>query len=162
MAIDVGPIVADAAVTDLWAALDTETTFMLAAPGERDGPGLPALSFRILEWDGPVAVGLADVLVNPLARVRHRGQLRMGVRASHQGRGIGRRILRTAIDHARHIGLRKLELTVRVDNTRALSLYQSCGFIIEGLRSASMAVDGRLLDEHYMAMVFSGAGEEVS
>ncbi|ROO87798.1 ribosomal protein S18 acetylase RimI-like enzyme [Actinocorallia herbida] len=152
MAVKVGPLVADEALVELWDALDSESTFMLAAPGER-GAELPRSSFRVVDWDGPVATGLADVQVMPFARVRHRGQLRMGVRASHQGRGVGRRLLEAAVEHARHAGLRKVELTVRVDNARAISLYRSVGFQVEGLRRASMAVDGDLVDEHFMALI---------
>lgn len=109
-----GPLEADAVLDDLWRALDGESAYMLAEPGERGRTDLPVVSYRVVDWDGDVATGLVEVRVGRYARVRHRGQLMTGVRSSHQGRGIGRALLEAAVDHARTIGLVKLELTVQV------------------------------------------------
>jgi len=46
----------------------------------------------------------------------------------HQGRGIGRRLLTTLLDHARAVGAESVLLEVRVDNDPALHLYESLGF----------------------------------
>ena len=153
MTIRLGPLGPDTALDDLWRALDGESTYMLAEPGERDEVDLPVLSYRVVDWDGDVAAGLAEVRVGRYARVRHRGHLMMGVRSSHQGRGIGRALLKAAVGHARSIRLVRLELTVQVGNTVALDLYRSCGFEVEGRRRAAMLVEGELVDEFSMGLV---------
>ena len=48
-------------------------------------------------------------------------------------------------------GVTRLELTVECHNEAARRLYQKSGFQIEGVRQKSMLVDGRFIDEYYMA-----------
>ncbi|MGN0972690.1 MAG: GNAT family N-acetyltransferase, partial [Aristaeellaceae bacterium] len=43
------------------------------------------------------------------------------------------------------------ELTVERPNEAARHLYEKMGFAIEGVRKRSMLVDGRPVDEYYMA-----------
>lgn len=61
---------------------------------------------------------------------RHVGWiLRMYVRAASAGAGVGRALLRAAIQHGRSLpGVQKLNLTVAAHNERAVGLYQSEGF----------------------------------
>lgn len=51
-----------------------------------------------------------------------------------QGRGIGRMLLDRLLDRARERGARTLALEVRADNSTALSLYRSSGFVVDGRR----------------------------
>jgi [ribosomal protein S18]-alanine N-acetyltransferase len=60
--------------------------------------------------------------------------LGMGLLREVRGQGWGRELLRTAIGHARSSGAHKLELEVWLDNARAISLYASEGFEVEGIR----------------------------
>lgn len=60
--------------------------------------------------------------------------LGMGLLREARGQGWGRKLLRTAIDYARASGAHKLELEVWLDNPRAVSLYASEGFEVEGIR----------------------------
>ncbi|HYP87161.1 MAG TPA: GNAT family N-acetyltransferase [Polyangiaceae bacterium] len=56
--------------------------------------------------------------------------LRMYVPAAGAGRGVGRALLRAAIARARELpGVCKLNLTVAAHNARAVSLYESEGFV---------------------------------
>ncbi|MEV4252265.1 GNAT family N-acetyltransferase [Spirillospora sp. NPDC049652] len=140
------------ALYDLRCALDTETTFMLAEPGERLG-SRRRLSFqRVADADG-MLVGVIDVHVLPWRRVEGRGHVVLGVRASHHRQGIGRALLQAAIDEARRRTMVRLELTTMVHNHAAIALYQSCGFEREGLRRASVVIDGTPVDEIYMGLV---------
>jgi GNAT superfamily N-acetyltransferase len=55
--------------------------------------------------------------------------LRMYVSASSAGGGVGRALLRRAIEHARELpGVAKVNLTVAAHNERAVALYESEGF----------------------------------
>lgn len=61
----------------------------------------------------------------------------MGVHDAHVGRGISTRLLRAILDTADNwLDLRRIELTVFVDNAPAIALYERHGFAVEGtLRS---------------------------
>jgi RimJ/RimL family protein N-acetyltransferase len=81
--------------------------------------------------------------------------LGMGVLQEARGRGAGRALLQTAIDHARATGAHKLELEVWLDNARAISLYASAGFEVEGMRRDHYRRrDGSLRSALIMAMRF--------
>jgi len=61
--------------------------------------------------------------------------LGMSIRADARGRGGGRALLAAAIEHARaQPDLHKVELEVFTDNGRAIALYATAGFEIEGVR----------------------------
>ena len=52
----------------------------------------------------------------------------------HQGRGIGRKLLRYILQIAKKDKLKKLVLEVRNDNLKALNLYLKYGFVVTGIR----------------------------
>lgn len=59
--------------------------------------------------------------------------LGMSLLPEARGAGGGRRLLDAALAHARRVGLHKVELEVFPDNGRAVALYASSGFLVEGL-----------------------------
>ena len=54
---------------------------------------------------------------------------------------------------AKASGIRRVELTVRVDNEPARGLYQSFGFVTEALCKRHMCVDGEFVDSWLMALL---------
>lgn len=103
-------------------------------------------------FSGGVLVGSSDVFRHELRRMQHSGALTMGVHPDWQGRGIGRALLQTALAWADGVGLRRVELNVLAHNSRAVRLYESAGFVLEGTRvGAFVFPDGRLVDDHMMA-----------
>lgn len=54
--------------------------------------------------------------------------LTLGVIPPYQGRGLGSLLMERAIAHAWHIGVRTVDLSVRVENPRAIGLYERYGF----------------------------------
>ncbi len=60
--------------------------------------------------------------------------LGMAISTEARGRGGGRALLEAVVEHALASGAHKLELEVWVDNARAIALYASAGFEVEGLR----------------------------
>ena len=85
-------------------------------------------------------------------RRSHVGMIGMGVHDDWTGHGIGRRLLDTALDLADNwIGLTRLELSVNVDNARAIHLYESAGFETEGRERQSILREGVLVDAFTMA-----------
>lgn len=63
---------------------------------------------------------------------RHQGEFGISVLAEFWGYGLARRMLETMLEWASHNNIRKINLKVRTDNIRAIQLYQSIGFVIEG------------------------------
>ncbi len=60
--------------------------------------------------------------------------LGMAILPAGRGHGGGRSLLRTVIEHAREDTVHKIELEVWLDNARAIALYTSSGFEVEGVR----------------------------
>ena len=69
-----------------------------------------------------------------------------------QGRGVGRALMEAALDVADNwLMLTRVELTVFTDNARAIGLYKSLGFEIEGTKRMGAIRNGEYADEYYMA-----------
>ena len=102
--------------------------------------------------DGNV-VGWCDIALKPQPAFAHSGILGMGVVSGYRGQGIGRALLEATLQAAKAKGIRRIELTVRVDNEAAKQLYESCGFIVEGLCRRHMLVDGGFKDSWLLALL---------
>jgi RimJ/RimL family protein N-acetyltransferase len=85
----------------------------------------------ILERDGRM-IGHATVSERP------KGVLYLGMAILPEGRGQGggRALLRAVGEYARECGAHKIDLEVWVDNGRAIALYTSAGYLVEGMRRA--------------------------
>ena len=93
------------------------------------GSGGPA-ALLVLEDCGRI-VGLAGVIESTAPGVVAFG---MSVLSEARGRGGGRALLDAVLAHAGACGAHKIELEVWPDNARAIALYLSAGFEIEGMR----------------------------
>ena len=79
--------------------------------------------------------GFVTIQGGPLARLRHVGKLEVVVHEDSRGLGLGRMLMQAAIEWARENPfLDKLGLAVFEDNTRAIEMYESLGFVHEGRR----------------------------
>ena len=97
-------------------------------------------------------VGNLGLHQQPNARSAHAGHIGMAVRDDWHGKGVGKALLRNAIDLADNwLNLQRLELTVWADNTVAQRLYLSQGFVQEGLHKAYAVRHGRYTDAIAMA-----------
>jgi L-phenylalanine/L-methionine N-acetyltransferase len=85
-------------------------------------------------------------------RRRHTATLGIFVSMTHQRAGVGDALMRTLLDLAdRWLGLRRIELGVLVGNQAARRLYEKHGFTAEGVLRQSIAGEGELRDELWMA-----------
>jgi ribosomal protein S18 acetylase RimI-like enzyme len=87
--------------------------------------------FFLVAKDGERIVGLVGI-----AKSRDLGEedvsilLSMYVNREYRGRGIGKALVKSAIDQAREIPqMNKVKLWVHEEQVEAFSLYKSCGFI---------------------------------
>ncbi|MDK2866113.1 MAG: hypothetical protein PWP38_428 [Clostridiales bacterium] len=86
-------------------------------------------------------------------RTKHTGEFGITVLKSHWGLGVGEAMLTTLIEWAKISGIiRKINLTVRSDNERAISLYKKSGFQYEGKRTRDLLVNGIFYDGILMGM----------
>ncbi len=78
------------------------------------------------------------------------------IKSSFKGQGFGKRMMAHIIDTAYKTGKKRLELTVAVDNNRAINLYKKTGFVTEGLKRKNykISTNKEYLDEFLMAYVF--------
>lgn len=80
---------------------------------------------------GPV--GNIGLWLDGNPRRRHAANIGMGVHDDHAGQGIGELLMTHALNIADNwLNLTRVELSVYVDNTRAIKLYERCGFEVEG------------------------------
>lgn len=85
-------------------------------------------------------------------RRSHAGQFGLAVHDAYAGRGAGTALLAAVIDLADNwLNLKRLELSVYADNTRAIALYERFGFEREGLRRAYAWRNGAYVDSVAMA-----------
>ena len=103
--------------------------------------------------DGEIVGNIGfKVFTNP--RRRHVATFGMGVKDIAQGRGVGSALLETVVDLADSwLNLTRIELTVFVDNDRAIRLYKKYDFEIEGESKAYAFRNGGYVDAYHMARI---------
>ncbi len=75
----------------------------------------------------------------------------LDVHPGAQRRGVGRRVLAAVLDEARRRGARRLTLRVLATNEPARLLYESMGFVVEGVLVGEFVLDGDEMDDVLMA-----------
>lgn len=103
-------------------------------------------SVQVVAENSGEIVGWCDIARFPFEGMRHVGRLGMGVHRNHRSQGIGRGLLREAIERAHAAGVERIELEVFASNRAAVGLYESFGFESEGCKIAGWRLDGRTDD----------------
>lgn len=105
----------------------------------------------VAEVQGKV-VGVAGLTIMKNPRMKHSADFGISVRREYQGQGIGRKLVEKIIDLADNwLMLIRIELGVLEGNERAVNLYKSLGFEIEGKKKYSIVRNGKYVDEYIMA-----------
>ncbi len=145
--------------------LDKETKFMLLEPGERsnDVSKVNLLINQCIEGRNLLLVGIDDTenIIGFLSaqrgvpkRIRHTAYIVVGIREAFRGIGIGKKLFSELDIWAKENDITRLELTVVCRNNVAKHLYEQNGFKVEGIKKNSMIVDGKYVDEYYMAKLY--------
>ena len=115
-----------------------------------DGPMPGELVFGAIE--GSSLQGVAGLSFESREKARHKATLfGMYVPEALRGRGLGRRLVTSALDCARaRPGVSLVQLTVTHGNAAAETLYQRCGFVAFGLEPLAVAVDGGYVSKLHM------------
>lgn len=90
--------------------------------------------------------------LNDNPRQQHVCGLGLGIIEAYQGRGVGRALMNACLDYAdRWANYPRVELTVHADNARAIKLYESLGFLVEGRFRDYSFREGGYVDALFMA-----------
>ncbi|MFE1292473.1 GNAT family N-acetyltransferase [Streptomyces sp. NPDC058751] len=76
--------------------------------------------------------------------------LGLAVADEARGAGVGRALLRAAREEARRQGARRITLRVLGHNVPARTLYESEGFVVEGILPGEFLLDGAYVDDVLM------------
>lgn len=148
--------------------VDSESLFLAREPGEfamspeaerkflEDAKNSEYDLFLVAEIHG-VIIASCVARINPRKRYRHKAELAIAVQKAYWSMGIGRKLMNAVISWSKGQGLAKLELGVDTENQRALSLYSSLGFEIEGtIRKERRMADGTYRDGYRMGLMLAG------
>lgn len=107
--------------------------------------------------DGEIVGNLGfEICVNP--RRRHVASFGMGVKDNLQNKGVGSALLTTVIDLSDNwLNIKRIEITVYVDNERAINLYKKFGFEIEGESKAFAFRNGEYVNAYHMSRIVGNA-----
>lgn len=105
----------------------------------------------IAAWSDGAPIGTVSVrAVGAKSRERHRSRLGICLLRAYWGRGVGTRMMETALELARDSGFLQLELEVDAENQRAIALYRRFGFEEYGRLPGATRRDGQFFDELLM------------
>ena len=133
-----------AAVLETFNQAHAETDYLLSYPDEssftpqQEGEFLAAKTASANEIeivafvDGAVAGTAGIEAVGTNYKVRHRAEFGINILKAYWGLGIGRALTKACIRCAKEAGYTQLELTVVAENTRAIALYETEGFVEYG------------------------------
>lgn len=100
-------------------------------------------------------IGWCDITPVTFEGMTHVGRLGMGVKNGFRGGGVGKSLLREALNRAFSQGLERVELEVFRSNDAAIRLYESHGFVLEGVKTGARKLDGTVDD----ILIYARLGE---
>ena len=139
--------------------LATWTSAVSPAPAPVDAAAYLFFTERTVPGDVLVAEVKGDVagwvkVQSPTPLLSHAHVQEIGglaVDPTHQGAGVGRRLVEAAVQECRRRGARKVTLRVLGPNTAARRSYERCGFQVEGVLHEEFMLQGRYVDDVLMA-----------
>ena len=115
---------------------------------------IPTRTLYVVEREGEI-VGTYR-LIQKAHRQRHTWYLGgFAINNKLKGQGIGTKVLEDIKKFAPGEGIRRIELTVDINNENAIALYKKVGFEIEGVvrKSYITSISDEFLDEYLMGLI---------
>lgn len=145
-------------------ALDKETKYMMFEPNERPkdigiakgmiNQSIQGNNLLLIATEEAEIVGFLSAQRGNFNKIKHTAYIVVGIREKYRGKGIGKKLFHELDLWARINKISRLELTVMCPNIIAKNLYEKSGFKIEGIKRNSVFVDGKYIDEYYMAKIY--------
>ena len=100
-------------------------------------------------------IGAADCHAGTFPKDAHVGGIGIAIQDGWREVGLGRHMMIRVLEWMRSRGFEKAELAVFATNHRARRLYESLGFVEEGIRRKHVRIRGEYVDEILMGMWLS-------
>ena len=100
-------------------------------------------------------IGWCDIIPKEQEFHKHVGILGMGVISGYRNKGIGTKLINTAIKHARSRGIERIELEVYASNIIAQKLYKKIGFVQEGVKRKGKKINNQYEDVIMMGILWN-------
>lgn len=97
-------------------------------------------------------IGLTGFHGSSLKRISHKVSFGISLLRAYRGLGMGSILMKLLVEKAKKYGKKKIELDVRIDNPRAIRVYEKVGFVKEGIRKNGFYVDGKYVDLYLMGL----------
>lgn len=108
-----------------------------------------------LVGDQGAIVGHLDLSASTIVSEQHRVSLGIGLESAYYRQGFGRALMNHAIGFAQDHGIEWIDLQVLAENTPAMALYKSTGFIESGHKVDRFRINGRSVDDVMMTLKLS-------
>ena len=115
------------------------------------GKNLPILAM-VKEKKGKRVVGTASLSFYSSEANKHKSELGITVHDDYQNLGLGTIMIGHLLDIARKKDLKKVFLLVNTINSRAIHVYEKCGFKIEAKLEKEYSLRGKLRDDYRMTI----------
>jgi ribosomal protein S18 acetylase RimI-like enzyme len=134
----------------------------LSADDVRQRLSNPAGFFIVGAFDDRRLVGMSGFHREAGAKSRHKGGVwGVYVAPEWRGKGLGRRMMETLLEHAAKIeGVEQILIAVTVTQTAASTLYRSLGFEPFGIEPRAVKVGDRYFDEEHMLLIIRGPRQQ--
>jgi RimJ/RimL family protein N-acetyltransferase len=113
--------------------------------------GLPILA-AVKEQGRQRIIGSATLSFNSAEALKHKAELGITVHDDYQNMGLGTVMVKHLLDIARKKGLKKIFLLVNTGNSKAIYVYEKCGFQIEAKFRKEHYYRGQFGDDYRMAI----------
>lgn len=149
---------------DMLLNLDKETKDMIFEPDERPsdieivkgiiGKATSGSNLVLVALESNNIVGFLSAQRGMPMRINHSAYIVTGIREKYRNKGIGSKLFFELDKWAKENSITRLELSVICTNIIAKYLYEKNGFEIEGVKKNAMIIDGKYVDEFYMAKLY--------
>jgi RimJ/RimL family protein N-acetyltransferase len=97
-------------------------------------------------------VGVLTLQRGMYKKNRHTAQLGIALMNGHRHKGLGSRMISSAIEWARSKGIKKINLEVFSSNLSAIETYRKNGFEVEGVKKKQFLIDEIYVDDVIMSI----------
>ena len=99
-------------------------------------------------------IGIVTISIPNKRKNMHVGTLAIAINTEYCNKGIGRELMKRSLEWFKNnSSLTRLQLFVRTDNIRAISLYKKYDFLIEGEMRNDTYIDGKYYNVYIMSKV---------
>lgn len=140
-------------IINFYNKVSKETEYLGIYEGEYTYNFNPDKDLMIIAYTGEI-VGIITISVANKRKNFHVGTLAIAIDNEYCNKGIGRELMSRALEwYNNNESVSRLQLFVRTDNLRAISLYKKYGFVVEGELRNDTYIDGKYYNVYPMSIL---------